>query len=141
VSVVDATPKTISGSPIKVGTGPAALAVSPDGKQVYVGNNSDALAVIDTTTRKRVFNEAVGGINALALSPDGTGLFAASQTQNTVSVIDTTIPITGIGADTVVASVPVERTPAAVVVSRDGRSVYVPNRDDSSVSVISVPTA
>ena len=39
------------------------------------------------------------------------------------------------GANTVVASVPVGSTPAGVVISRDGGSVYVTNAGDSSVSV------
>lgn len=57
------------------------------------------------------------------------------------AVIDTTIPITGTGADTVMASLPVGGAPAGVAISHDGRSVYVANSNDSSVSVISVPTA
>jgi YVTN family beta-propeller protein len=49
VSVIDAMSRKVIGAPLEVGSGPALVAVSPDGKRVYVTNNgSDSVSVIDT---------------------------------------------------------------------------------------------
>jgi len=41
ISVISTATHTVVGSPILVGTGPDALAISPDGKTLYVANVGD----------------------------------------------------------------------------------------------------
>ncbi len=87
--------------------------------------------------RRRVDNhEAVGfqlfaspQADPIALSPNGTHLYVANTTSNTVDVIDT-------GSQTVVATVPVGLEPVSVAVRPDGLEVWVSNHVSDTVSVI-----
>lgn len=81
-------------------------------------------------------HEAVGAAtfaspqsNPVALSPDGTRLYVANTTSNTVSVIDT-------GTNSVLANVAVGLDPVSVAVRPDGNEVWVANHVSDSVSVI-----
>ncbi|MHA2896379.1 YncE family protein [Bacillus cereus] len=50
VSVIDTSTNTVKSNPIPVGTKPMALAITPDGKSVYVVNRGDnTLSVIQTS--------------------------------------------------------------------------------------------
>jgi len=102
--------------PLKPGTHPCSLAVSPDGKTLYVAlANRDAVAAIDISPAhgdetavngppgelarfavKGYFDTRLPGQSyfgaepdALALSADGTRLFAANMGSDAVAVIDT----------------------------------------------------
>ena len=65
----------------------------------------------------------------LALSPDGTRLYVANTTSNTVSVIDT-------ASQTEILEIPVGLEPVAVAAKPDGSEVWVANHVSDSVSVI-----
>jgi YVTN family beta-propeller protein len=117
VSVI-ATPANEVTTTIDVGTGPAGLAVSPDGSEVYVVNlNGNLVTVIDTSSNTPDDTIAVGSAPvAVAFSPDGDKAYVANNSpfSNNLSVIDTATrealnPLGGIGAginDVVVANFP-----------------------------------
>lgn len=68
------------------------LAVSPDGRQVYVANNrSGSVSVVDVGSGAVVGSPiAVGkGSLGVAVSPDGRRLYVANSGDKTLSVIDT----------------------------------------------------
>jgi YVTN family beta-propeller protein len=98
-----------------VGSFPYGVAVTPDGKHVYVTNSSttsSSVSVIDTASNTVVATVGVGigGIDItawVAFTPDGKHAYVANQSDNTVSVIDT-------ATNTVVATVPVGSSPIAV---------------------------
>jgi YVTN family beta-propeller protein len=128
---------------IEVGTLPAGIAITPDGKRAYVTNRRDAtVSVIDTKTHTVLTTVPVGYHPAnVAISPDGRHAYVTNFgdpipfTESTVSVIDTesntvvaTIPIPGVG--------PVSPAPLGVAVTPDGAHVYVVNVLVSTVSVI-----
>ena len=49
--MIDTATNMVVGNPIPVGNSPVAIAVTPDGKHVYVANNSENnVSVIDTAT-------------------------------------------------------------------------------------------
>src|SRR4249919_798698 len=83
VSAFDiATGGAVLGSPIAVGTGPFALAISPDGAHAYVANQtSKDVSVIATATNTTVGTPiAVGDQpHGIALSPDGTRAYVGSE--------------------------------------------------------------
>lgn len=128
----------------------AALAAS----KVYVANETDGtVSVIATDTRQTVRTITVGaGAHNVQATADGRRVWvtnngtppaaahaahqgmpgaahAAMTTPGEVWAIDT-------ATDTVVGKVPVGKHPAHVVVSPDGRWVYVTNGGDNAVSVV-----
>ncbi|HTF02486.1 MAG TPA: YncE family protein, partial [Bacteroidia bacterium] len=117
---------------IGVGTVPGAVAISPDGKHVFVANIEDlTVSVIDTSTLQQT---AVVTVNndpqSIAVSPDGRYVYVADFTGGTVSVIDTTqSPMT------VTQTITITDGPYAIAVSPDGKTVCTAN-EQNTVSVI-----
>jgi YVTN family beta-propeller protein len=67
------------------------VAVTPDGKSVYVANNgSNTVSVIATATNQVSPIPVGNGPIGVAVTPDGKRVFVANNGSNTVSVIDTT---------------------------------------------------
>ncbi|HYK90792.1 MAG TPA: bifunctional YncE family protein/alkaline phosphatase family protein, partial [Acidobacteriota bacterium] len=94
--------------------------------------NSNTISAVDVASGKAVEHISVAlypnspagsTTNALALSPDGSRLFAANADNNDVAVID----ITRSGASKVLGFIPVGWYPTALAVSRDGKTLYVAN--------------
>jgi len=107
VSIIDMATNTVT-TTIKVGMSPFEVAVSPDGKNMYVANGGDNTAsVIDTATNRVMATVNVGGMpEGIAFTPDGKKAYVANEADNSVSVIDTT-------TDKVTATVHVGISPCA----------------------------
>jgi YVTN family beta-propeller protein len=154
LSVVDTTTNKIIGSPIKVGEyddygGAGAVAVSPDGKHVYVtgytlgGKVGDvnrlligSVMVIDAATNTLTASIVVGSSNptALAVSPDGTRVYVTGSDfvgTGSVTVIDTATNTT-IGTP---IKVGYDLTSSGAV-GPDGRRVYV-----TGATLLPLPTS
>lgn len=116
VSVIDATSFKKTGS-IPVGLGPHNVQVSPDGKWVWVTNNGEPGKAAETMPAEKMPKAEHG---AMA----GAGA---------VWAIDT-------ATGAVVAKVPVGKDPAHVVVASDGRTAYINNGGDNTVSVLDTGT-
>jgi YVTN family beta-propeller protein len=134
VSVIDTATYTVTNT-IDVGQGPVSVAVSPDGKRVYVGypGGPTPVRVIDTDTNT-VISETTNlwGSLALAVSPDGKRVYVAGLNQyNSVSVIDTT-------SNTVDPLGSLPGGASAIATSPDGTRLYVTsqNRTGSSLTVL-----
>jgi YVTN family beta-propeller protein len=128
---------------IAVGLRPCALAVSPKGRFVYVGNaNSDTISIIDTHTDKVV--ETIlcrpdvhlpfgSGSNAVAVSHDGGTLYVADGTNNCIAVVRLAAGSSdgeSIGrpdASAVAGLIPTGWYPGAVLLSADGKTLYAAN--------------
>ena len=128
---------------IAVGLRPCGMAVSPNGGFLYVANaNSDSVSIIDTHMDKVV--ETVlcrpetrlpfgSGCNAVAVSPDGATLYVASGTNNCIAVVRLAAGSSyGDGAGRPAASavaglIPTGWYPGAVLLSPDGKTLYVAN--------------
>ncbi|MGW7365805.1 protein kinase domain-containing protein [Streptomyces sp. NPDC054841] len=123
-------------SSIRVGKSPAGVAVSPDGRRVYVTNfGSDSVSVIETATNRTVDDPIPVGNSpkGVAVSKDGRRVYVTNNDSASVSVIDAT------KNRTMGNPIAVGDTPEGVAVSQDGR-VYVANGQSSSVSVIDPAT-
>ena len=92
VSVIDTTTEVVSAT-ILVGTNaPYGVAVTPDGRKVYVANGLGAsVSVIDTATNTVIGSPITVGNSpyGVAVTPDGSQVYVANNTDDTVSVIDT----------------------------------------------------
>jgi DNA-binding beta-propeller fold protein YncE len=118
---------------------PSAMALSPDGKLLYVtATNIDLLAVVDTDTFASVaevplntFDDAPvqrqrQGLypNALAVSPDGRRVYVADAGINAVQVVQ----VDPVGRTfTPAGFIPTGWYPSALALSADGKRLFVAN--------------
>lgn len=141
VSVIDTATNTVTAT-IPVGVDPYglnAVAVSPDGRRVYVTNSSDyawdgTVWAIDTATNKVTAAITVNwGASGIAVTPDGTRAYVTSYWAGEVYVIDT-------ATNTITATIYGGSHPKGVAVTPDGTRVYVANNWSDTVSVIDTAT-
>ena len=113
------------------------LAVSADGRHAYVGGYA-GVAVIDTAINTGTATVPVGGeeVVDVAVSPDGTRVYATTWKSNAVSVIDTR-PASP-NYNQVISTIDVGQYVGKLAVSPDGGRVYVTG--DGTVSVIDTTT-
>lgn len=138
IRVLDAAKLTVVDTfPVNAGGGtqpnPLGLAISPDGKLLYVSDNHDggAVTVLDSVSGN-VVASLVPGAGATPLgvapSPDGTRAYIAVAGPNELVVFD---PYT----NSVVDTIAVGSRPSGVAVTPNGVKVYVTNELGNSVSV------
>ncbi len=110
---------------------PLALAVSPDGKTLYVSDKTaGCVVVLDPAAGKPLREIAVPGEpHGLALSADGKTLYVAERKAHAVAVIDT-------AAGAIAKRIPVGFWPVAVALAEKGNRLYTCNRGDHTVSVV-----
>jgi YVTN family beta-propeller protein len=104
---------------IGVGTFPAALAVTPDGRTLYVANHGDnTVTPVDVATGTPGTPIPVGqDPDALAVTPDGSTLFVANDGSGTVTPVD-------VAAGTAGPPFSAGSGPEALAVTPDGRTLY-----------------
>jgi YVTN family beta-propeller protein len=134
VGVVDLTSnKVLTTIPVAA---PDGLVITPDGAKVYVStNNSDVIAVIDTTTDTLTTSITIGTQPAgLAITPDGKHVVASVQGDGEAAIIDTT-------SDTVVAKTAVGKAHNSAI-SADGTLAFVASQATAApaVDVVDVPS-
>jgi YVTN family beta-propeller protein len=125
-----------SGSPviiarIPVGATPHGVAVTPDGRQVYVTNfNRGSVSVIDALTLRITGTIPVdaGPVNVV-LSTDGLRAFVTNELSGTLSVISTI-------TRRVEKRITLAKRPHGVALSPDGSRLYVCNLGSNVVSVV-----
>ncbi len=138
---------TASGIAIDLGDNPESMALSRDGRRLYVtSNGSNSLRVVDLQTRQVVRTVSGGdfatgldgcpdnvcagrGAMDVALSPDERFAYVASMREDAVAVVD-------LAAGKVIASMAVGRFPRTLAISADGKRGYVLNSVDNSVSFL-----
>ena len=134
VSVIDTATRMVVGT-VEVGDGASSIAVTPDGKTIYVANSADdTISVIDTATSMVVDTVDVGaGLTGVAVTLDGQRVYVANFPSQSVLVIDSATSM-------VVDTIALEGSPIGIAVTPDGRDVYVPIPSGDTVSVIDVAT-
>jgi DNA-binding beta-propeller fold protein YncE len=122
---------------LPAGKGPIGIAVSPDGKSLYVadsksstGGEGGVVTVFarSTATGQLTFQQEVGaGTSAhdVLVSPDGKDVYVANYNENTISEYErntSTGSLVALGAQTTVA---LDSHPHGLAISPDGRTLYV----------------
>jgi YVTN family beta-propeller protein len=110
---------------------PAGIAVTPDGKRLYVAENlTSKVAVIDLATRQVITKIAVGEYPYdCEISGDGGRVYVSNWGARSVAVIDPT-------SNKVVNNIPVGDHPNDLELTRDGKTLYVANANSNTVSVV-----
>jgi YVTN family beta-propeller protein len=111
---------------------PAGIAVTPDGKRLYVAENlTHKVAVVDLATRQVGAKIAVGEYPYdCEASSDGKRVYVSNWGSRSVAVIDT-------AGNQVINNIPVGDHPNDLELTRDGRILYVANANSNTVSVVS----
>lgn len=120
---------------VDTGNGPAHVAVSSSGKQVWVANvNGNSVSVIDTATNNVLKTIEVGEVpNEVAITPDEKFVFVANVESDLLSVIDT-------DSLEVIKTIEAGDGPHGVTVSPDGTEVWVSNNNSNDIYVIDTST-
>jgi len=128
-------PTMTFGDPILMPSGSfaAGLAMSPDGRHLYVAENlADKLAIIDTQTKAIVGEVPVGR------QPWGVAVHPSLQQVYVTNRVDRTLSIIDIEHMTILATVPTGNGPNAVAVSPDGAKIFVANASSDDLTVLDV---
>jgi YVTN family beta-propeller protein len=123
------------GSPVAVGAGPRAIAITPDGRAAYVANSAaSTVTPVFTATGSAGTPIPVGSSPvAVAITPDGRAAYVVNSTSNTVTPISTPTNTPG-------APIHVGLSPSAIAITPDGRTAYVTNSASNSVTPINLAT-
>lgn len=145
VSVIDTGTNTVTATITdKTILGPFTMALTPDGKSLYINNygnplypkrtDNNTVTVIDTATKAVTKVIPVGSSpSGIAMTPNGKYAYVTSYASaGTVSVID-------IPAGTVIQTLNVGRLPSEVAIDPAGTYAYVTNFGGNTVSVIKIP--
>lgn len=134
VSTIDTATNQVFGPPIEVPGVPDDVAVTPDGRRIYVSGDA-TVSVIDVGTRATVATIPLEiGTENVVISPDGTRAYVTNFLGRDVTVIDTrTNQVLG-------APIPVGLDPDKLAISPNGRSIYVSSAGSDSVSAIDTGT-
>jgi YVTN family beta-propeller protein len=132
VSVVDATTNTVL-EQIPVGAGPAILLETPDHSTLFTANWLDtSISAIDVATHAVTPLPLESRPWVITLSRDGGTLYAGLGS-NQIAVIDTKTV-------TVTRTIPTPQLPESIVVSPDGKTLYVALFTDSTLEALSAET-
>jgi YVTN family beta-propeller protein len=120
---------------VPVAQGPHGMAISQDGRTVFVaGDGSSLLSVIDTATDKVVKTVEVGKApNGITLTPDGKLLLVTVYGEDRIAFLDATTQA-AVGAVTV-------PKPHTVSVSPDGKLAYVTSQEPGHFALVVVNLA
>jgi len=110
---------------------PLAVAVSPDGKTLYVSDRTaGCVTVLDAAAGKKICDVAIEGEpNGLCLSADGKTLYVARRKAHSIALIDT-------ARKAVTGHIPVGPWPVAVALAAKSNRLYSCNRGNHTVSVV-----
>jgi len=123
------------------GDHPNAVAVSPDGREVWVTDQGGgAVSVFHAGTLDKVAEVPVGRQPAaLLFSPDGRRLYVANSGSDSISVVDTaTHTVRQTVRTSLFPQSPTGSTPDALALSPNARTLFVTNADNNDVAVVDV---
>jgi YVTN family beta-propeller protein len=119
---------------IPTGPGTEGIAISPDGREVWVASRQDnKLEVISTANDELVATFASGGRGPVrvAFTPDGAQVWVTNSVSDTASVFDAR-------SRAPLGMLALGKNPSCIVFSPDGRRAYITSQDANLVNVVDV---
>jgi YVTN family beta-propeller protein len=121
-----------AGKPIKVGQGPSAIAITPNGKTAYVVNGAQSVTPISTATNTPGKPITVGGIPlSVAITPNGETAYVTNSYEGAVTPINTA---TNTRDMAILDSAPDSR-PVAITITPNGQTAYVANQSNTVMPI------
>jgi YVTN family beta-propeller protein len=116
---------------LAAGSDPEQLAVSTDGRRLFVANeDAGEVSVVDVASASVIRRIAVGGEpEGVDLSPDGRWVYVTSEEDNQVAVIDTE-------SLALAATLPVGARPRSTAFMPDGSRAFVTAENDAAIYAI-----
>jgi YVTN family beta-propeller protein len=134
VSVIDTGTRKVLGT-IPVAAGPHGMAMTPDGRRLYVtGDESSSMSVIDTSADRVIRTIDVGKEpHGVTLAPDARLLLVAVNGEDQVVFVDT-------ASQSVVGKVRVLK-PHTIAIRRDGKFAYVASQQPGQFALAVIDLA
>ena len=117
---------------LAVPTQPRSLALSPDGKTLYVTSMGiGLLTVIDVAseTISRSIELDVSGTFALAPSPDGRKIYLTAHDEDLLAIVD-------VASGTLLKKLTIGRNPRAISFSPDGKQAYITSSFSNEIHIV-----
>jgi len=121
---------------VRVGGGSEGFDVSPDGKELWVGNAQDGtISIIDLASKKVVqtLDANVKGANRLKFTPDGSMVFVSSLGQGSLAVFNA-------ASRQEAKRIPLGHGAGGILMQPDGSRAFVACSPDNYVAVIDLKT-
>lgn len=121
---------------VKVGGGSEGFDLSPDGKEIWVGNAQDGtISVIDRATKavSRTIAADVPGANRLKFTPDGHHVLVSTLGGNGLTVLDA-------ATYSVLQRIPVGHGAAGILIEPGGHRAFVACTPDNTIAVLDLAT-
>jgi YVTN family beta-propeller protein len=135
VSVIDTQAKKVAAT-IPIPPGPHGMALTPDGRALYVSSDgASTVSLIDTSGDRLKQNIEVGRApHGLSVTPDGSLVLVAVYGEDRVALIDT-------ATNQVAARIAVAK-PHNIAIRSDGRTAYVASQEPGKfeLTVIDIPS-
>ncbi len=121
----------VSQGALPVGMNPTDMAISPDGRFLYVVNSgSGDVSIVDAWMFTEMGRIRVGSNpQKVAISPDGQRVFVTNKASDTVSIINGT-------SQAVIGTIPVGRSPVGIACSSLNDRVYVGCTGTGNVTIL-----
>jgi YVTN family beta-propeller protein len=122
-------PKMIAHIP--VGKNPEAIDVSPDGRELWVGQNGDgSISIIDTATNQTKETVKVGEVPIrVKFTPDGKRVLVSDAKANQLIVLDA-------ATRKEIKRMPIEGIPVGILIEPNGRRAFVAAMMGNKVTVV-----
>lgn len=133
VIALDAPPGPTAIAQIGVGKQPEGIAVSPDGRELWVGQNGDGqISIIDTATNKIKETIKVGQVPIrVKFTPDGKRVLVSDPPRGELVVLDA-------ATRREVKRLTVGQVPVGIVVAPDGRRAFIATMQSNKIVEINL---
>lgn len=133
VTVFDSSIPPMKVIQIPVGNQPEGIDLSPDGKELWVGQNTEGkITIIDTATNKVKESLQTGGVPIrVKFTPDGKRVLVSSAESGELIVLDA-------GTRKEVKRIAVGETPVGILITPDGKRAFVATMQTGQVTAVNL---